>query len=138
MVINGLPSASARDKEATALLTWGFHEFKNYKFFQKGDIVDQADVWVGNVPSVSVVAGGQVEMVLPRAAVNDMVVKVNYNSPLEAPLKAGDVVGKIEIIVPGKSPKEIPLLAGQDVEKASFFNRIGMSINYLLWGKHGS
>ena len=138
VVVNGLPSHKARDQAATALLTWGFSEFKNQKFFSKGDVVDQVDVWAGSVPSIPVVAGDAVEMVLPRSAVKDMVVKAVYNAPLPAPLKAGDVVGHIEIAALGKPTKEIPLLAGQDVEKAGFFNRIGLAVDYLLWGKSRS
>lgn len=138
VVVNGLPSHKARDQAATALITWGFNEFKNQKFFSKGDVVDQVDVWAGSVPSIPVVAGDAVEMVLPRSAVKDMVVKAVYNAPLPAPLKAGDVVGHIEIAVPGKPPKEIPLLAGQNAEKAGFFNRIGLAVDYLLWGKSRS
>ena len=136
VVVNGLPSHAARDREATALLTWGFNEFKKQKFFNKGDVVEQVDVWAGKVPSIPVIAGDTVEMVLPRTAIKDMVVKATYNAPLQAPLKAGDVVGKIEITVPDKPVHEIPLLAGQDVEQAGFFNRIGMTVNYLLWGKY--
>jgi len=138
VVVNGLPSHKTRDQEATALLTWGFSEFKNQKFFSKGDVVDQVDVWAGNVPSIPVVAGDAVEMVLPRSVIKDMVVKAVYNAPLQAPLKIGDVVGHIEIAVPGKPVKQIPLVAGQDAEKAGFFNRIGLAVDYLLWGKSRS
>ena len=138
VVVNGLPSHKTRDQEATALLTWGFNEFRNKKFFSKGDVVETVDVWAGDAPSIPVVAGDTVEMVVPRTAIKDMVVKAIYNSPLPAPLKTGDVVGHIEINVPGKPTKQIPLLAGQDVEKAGFFNRIGLAVNYLLWGKSRS
>lgn len=138
LVINGLPSSKAREKEATALLNWGFNTFKNYKIFGKGDVVEVADVWSGAEPKVPLVASQDIIFTLPRSQKKDLSVKVIYDSPLAAPLKAGDQVGTIESTVPGKGVQHIPLHVGHDVKKAGFFQRITNSIHYLLWGKHTS
>ncbi|MBY0502208.1 MAG: D-alanyl-D-alanine carboxypeptidase [Alphaproteobacteria bacterium] len=138
LVINGLPTSKARDQEATALLNWGFSYFKNYKIFAKGDVVETADVWGGEEKSVDLVSSQDIVFTLPRSQRKDLQVKVRYDSPLAAPLKAGDQVGTLEITIPEKSVQTIPLLAAKDLEKASFFQRINNSIHYLLWGKHSS
>jgi len=135
LVINGLPSSKARDAEATALINWGFGHFKNYKIFGKGDVVETADVWSGVEKTVSLVAGEAVEITLPRSQRKDLQVKVVYNTPLAAPLKAGDKVGEIEVTIPEKGVQKIPLLAAKDVKMAGFFTRTRNSIQYLLWGK---
>lgn len=138
LVINGLPSSKARDQEATALLNWGFSYFKNYKIFGKGDVVETADVWGGEEKSIDLVSGQDIIFTLPRSQRKDLQVKVRYDSPLAAPLKAGDKVGTLEITIPEKGVQVIPLLAAKDLDKASFFQRINNSIHYLLWGKHSS
>lgn len=138
LVINGLPSMKDRDKEATTLINWGFTHFKNYKVFKKGDVVDVADVWGGAEKTAELVAPHDVIMTLPRSQRKELQVKVVYDSPLPAPLKAGDEVGVIEVTVPGKGVQKVPLYVGNDVEQAGFFQRIGNSIHYLLWGKHSS
>lgn len=136
MVINGLPTAKAREEEATALMNWGYIYFKNYKIFGKGDVVEVADVWGGTEKTVPLVSGESILLTLPRNQRKDLQVKVVYDSPLSAPLKAGDQAGTIEVTVPGKDVKKVPLYVGKDIEKAWFYKRIINSIYYLLWGKH--
>jgi D-alanyl-D-alanine carboxypeptidase (penicillin-binding protein 5/6) len=136
LVVNGLPSSKARDQEATSLLNWGFNHFKNYKIFGKGDVVEVADVWGGNESSVELVSSENIIVTLPRDQRKDLTVKVVYDSPLAAPIKAGDPLGTLEVTIPGKEVRKIPLHAGKDVEQASFFQRINNSIHYLLWGKN--
>lgn len=135
-VVNGLPSAKAREQDAVALLNWGFNYFKNYKIFAKGDVVDVVDVWGGTEKTIPLVSSQDIIMTLPRNQRKDLQVKVSYDSPLAAPFKAGDQVGIIEITLPGKDVQKIPLHVGKGVDKAWFHQRIGNSISYLLLGKH--
>jgi D-alanyl-D-alanine carboxypeptidase (penicillin-binding protein 5/6) len=138
LVINGLPSMNARDQEATTLMNWGFNYFKNYKIFGKGDVVDVADVWGGVEKTAQLVAGKEIIRTLPRTQWKDLKVKVIYDAPIAAPLKAGDEVGTIEITIPEKGVEKIPLLVAKDIEQAGFFQRISNSVHYLLYGKHSS
>jgi len=136
LVINGLPTSQARDQEATSLLNWGFNYFKNYKIFGKGEVVEVADVWSGAEKSVPLVSSQDIIFTIPRSQRKDLQVKVIYDAPLAAPIKAGDVVGTIEVTVPEKGVHKIPLHAGKDIKMAGFIQRITNSVHYLLWGKH--
>lgn len=138
LVINGLPSMKARDQEATALMTWGFNHFKNYKLFGKNDTIDVADVWGGAEKTVPLVSGKDIILTLPRSQRKNLKVKISYDSPVTAPLKAGDKVGTIEVTIPEKGVETLPLIVAKDVEQAGFFDRISNSTHYLLYGKHGS
>lgn len=138
LVINGLPTMKARDAEATTLMAWGFNYFKNYKIFGKGDPVEVADVWGGAEKTVQLVAGKDIIRTLPRTQRKNLKVKVIYDSPIAAPLKAGDEVGTIEITLPEKGIEKIPLVVANDIAQAGFFQRISNSIHYLLYGKHSS
>lgn len=136
LVINGLPTSKARDQEATALLNWGFNFYKNHKVAGKGDVIEVADVWSGAEKKVPLVSNQDIIFTLPRAKQKDVQTKLVYETPLAAPLKAGDKVGIIEVTVPDKGIKTFPLCAGKDVLEAGFFERIKNSLYYLLWGKH--
>lgn len=138
LVINGLPSMKARDQEATTLMNWGFNYFKNYKIFGKGDVVDTADIWGGAEKTVQLVAGQDIIRTIPRTQRKDLKVKIAYNAPISAPLKAGDEVGTIEVTIPEKGVETFPLLVAKDIQQASFFQKINNSIHYLLYGKHSS
>lgn len=138
LVINGLPSMKARDQEATTLMNWGFNFFKNYKIFGKGDPIEVADVWGGAEKTVQLVSGQDIIRTIPRNQRKDLKVKISYDSPIAAPLKAGDEVGTIEITLPDNRVEKIPLIVEKDVKQAGFIQRINNSIHYLLYGKYSS
>ena len=138
LVINGLPTMKDRDEEATKLMSWGFNFFKNYKILEKGKPIEVTDVWGGTVESVELVAGENMVRTLPRTQRKDLKVKISYDAPVAAPLKAGDKVGTIEVTIPEKGVEKVPLLVAKDVEQANFIERFQKAIHYLFYGKHSS
>ena len=59
---------------------------------------------------------------------------VEYNGPIEAPIKKDDVLGKMKIFYKDELLKEYKVLAFENIKKVNIFSRIVKSINYLIWG----
>ena len=137
MIINGLKSLKERAEESGRLVEWAFREFENYALFKTGDVVADADVWLGTAATVPLVAGDKLEVTMPRKARRDMKVTAVYNGPIAAPIKKGQPVGKLVIAAPGVDTVELPLLAGADVEKLGFMGRMGAALRSILWGSKG-
>jgi len=137
MIINGLKSLKERAEESGRLVEWAFREFENYALFKTGDVVADADVWLGTTATVPLVAGDKLEVTMPRKARRDMKVTAVYNGPIAAPIKKGQPVGKLVIVAPGVDTVELPLLAGADVEKLGFMGRMGAALRSILWGSKG-
>ena len=55
MVLNGMKSVKQRSAESHRLMDLMFREFKTYKFYDKGQMVDQANVWLGKTGKVDLV-----------------------------------------------------------------------------------
>ena len=53
LVFNGTLSSKKRRQEAHRLMEWGFSNFKLIEFFKKGDLVFQADTWLGKNKKVN-------------------------------------------------------------------------------------
>lgn len=134
LVLNGMTSMRMRQSESIRLMDWGFREFENYQLFKPGDVVEQAPVWLGASKTVPLVAGDALQATLPRRARKDMTVTVSYNAPLPAPLKKGDLVGKLKVTAPGVAAIELPLVAGADVPELGMFGRVGAAFSYLVFG----
>ena len=137
LVVNGLPSMRARSSESGRLLEWGFRETATYSLFKKGQSVETAAVWLGDQPTVKMLTGSDVSLTLPKAARRDMTVKVFYQTPVPAPIKAGAPLGRIEITAPGKVKVTVPLLAANDVGRLGTWGQVNAAAQYLLWGKSG-
>ena len=138
MVINGLTSIRERSSESARLLEWAFRETGSYALFKKGDIVDHADVWLGNVPRVPLVTQRGLTITIPQRSRRDMKVKLVFNNPIPAPVVMGSVVGKVVISTPRQTDVELPVVAGESVGLLGMFGRINAALKYLVWGKSES
>ncbi|MCH7794248.1 MAG: D-alanyl-D-alanine carboxypeptidase [Proteobacteria bacterium] len=134
LVLNGLGSQKARGEESVRLIGWAMREYDNYTLFKPGETVDQAPVWLGEAANVPLVMPEGVTVTLSRKARRDMRVKVVYDAPIPAPLRAGQEVAKLVVAAPGEEPVEFPLMAGADVERLGIFGRIIGSLEYLVFG----
>ena len=134
LVINGLESTKVRAEEAARLMSWGFREFDNYRLFEAGDTVEEASVWLGEVPTVPLVTSQDVVVTLDRKARKDMTVTLLYDKPIPSPIAKGTEVARLRVDAPGFAPIEIPLEAGADVGQLGPFGRIFASIKYLVLG----
>ncbi len=134
LVVAGLESDQQRAIEAERLLEFGFREFREYRLFQPGATVVEAAVWLGDSPTVPLVAEELVAVTLTRQARKSLVVKAHYEAPVPAPIARGAALGELEIIAPGLEPFTVPLVAGEAVQRAGVVDRVGQVLGYLLWG----
>lgn len=134
LVTNGLASKKMRSTESERLLEWGFREFGNYDLFKAGDVVTNADVWLGQKPSVSLLIEEDLTLTLPKKARRNMKVKVSFEGPVPAPVAKGQRLGSLTISAPDFDTLEIPLVAGDSVEQLGLMGRLVAAFNYILWG----
>ena len=134
MVLTGLPSARKRSLEARRLLNWAFRSFRNYTLFERGTVVEQAEVWFGVEDTVPLVAESDIKISLPRASRRGLKVKVVYEGPVPAPIEKGAQVAKLVIAAPQFETVEVPLAAGADIRRLGALGRLGATIGHMLWG----
>ena len=133
MVLNGMDSIKQRSSESRRLIDLLFREFKHYKLFDANVSVDRANVWLGNRAQVDMVLEKPLHLVLSRAERRDLKISLQWNDPVPAPLRAGDVIGKMVVNLPGGSTS-YDLKAGQSVPVLGMFDRVGAALKYLIFG----
>lgn len=134
VVISGLASMKDRAAESERLVEWAFREFTNYKLFSAGDRIDDADVWLGRDSRVGLTVTKDLIVTLPRRSRHDMKVTVSYGSPIPAPIKQGDAIGKLTVTAPGTDKVERPLYAAAAVPAIGTIGRMATLAGYLIWG----
>jgi len=134
MVLNGLPSQKARSEESARLMDWAFREFGNYALFKPGEVVEQGEVWLGEKATVPLVIPDGLTVTLSRRARPDMKVTVSYDTVIPAPVKEGQEVARLTVSAPDTDPIEVPLVAGEDVERLGVFGRLTAALKYLIFG----
>ena len=96
--------------------------------------IQKIDVWLGKKDSVDVYVNQDVYKSIKKAKKKLLKVSVNYEGPIEAPIRKGDKIAFLKVIYDNELIGEYDLLAFQEVKKVNFFSRLLISINYLIWG----
>lgn len=137
-VLAKMPSVEARGTETQRMLQIGFRQFNSYPLFKKGEKVDTAEVWLGKELTVPLVVDEDITLTLSRAQRQRMKVTVEFQNPVAAPLKTGDVVGQMTIAVPDAKDRVYSLKAGSSVSEVGGFGKIGAALSYLIFGSAGA
>ncbi len=133
LVLNGLETKTQRSLEANRLMDFMFREYKNYTFFEAGETVSTANVWLGKEATIPLVLEKELSKVLSRLERKSTKLTVNYKNPIQAPVAIGNEVGTLWIEVNGVR-EEIPLIAGMDVAQLPVIRRVTEAIKYLIFG----
>lgn len=134
LVINGMETSQSRSDEAERLLEWGFREFEIIDLFAAGEVVEQADVWLGETELVPLVVESPVRITIPRTQRDQMRVAVVYDGPVPAPVMRGDEVARLVVSAPGIEARTIPLYAGASVAEAGMIGRVWAALVHFVLG----
>ncbi len=134
LVVNGLDSKRERAREARKLMTFGFRNFLREPLVEAGTSIAELPVWHGSEPKVKVTTAKRFDIITPRSGKRKMVATVTYEKPVLAPIKTGDVLGRLKVTLPGLAPQEVDLVAAEDVDKGNVFGRAISSLFYLIVG----
>ena len=131
-VISGLGSTKERSVESERLMTWAFREFKPGKIAEAGQIVGEADVWIGERDRVPLTPAEDVVATAPWGGVKDMKTSIRYNGPIAAPIELGQEIAELVIEAPGLPPVSVPLVAAASVDEGGVLTRAGAAFSLLV------
>jgi D-alanyl-D-alanine carboxypeptidase (penicillin-binding protein 5/6) len=134
LVLNGMTSGRARKIESQRILDWGFREFGNFNLFATDEKITSVDVWLGEKPSIPLLAKEGVLLTMERKHRKSLKVIIRHMEPIPAPIKKGSKLGDIFVNVADRGQIQIPLIAGEDAQRLGPSGRISASLGYLLWG----
>ena len=98
-----------------------------------GKIAD-IPVWYGVDKTVPMVLSEDVVKTLKKSVRNDVKMTASYDKPIKAPVNMGQQLGVLKIEIPDTAVYEVPLVAGQTINKVGFWGKMKANIKYLLMG----
>ena len=131
---SGFENKVHRSRESSKLLTYGLTNFDLVEISKSNTPIDEVDVWLGKSNFVKVYTKENIYRTIKKGQKKKLKVKIEYEGPIEAPIKKDQVIAKLKIIYDQDLIGEHDLLALNNVKKANIFSRLMRSINYLIWG----
>ncbi|SBS26131.1 D-alanyl-D-alanine carboxypeptidase DacA precursor [Marinomonas aquimarina] len=123
-VVMGTSSAEARASETQKLLNYGFRYYETRKLYSTGQVLSNARVWGGAADTVQVGFVEDVLVTMPRQNADSIPASLELKSEIEAPINAGDVLGKIIVGTPENILLERDVVALESVAEGGFFKRL--------------
>jgi D-alanyl-D-alanine carboxypeptidase (penicillin-binding protein 5/6) len=130
-VVLGAPSIKGREDASASLLNYGYTFYETVKLQEAGQPLITAKVFKGETETVPVGSRSTINVTLARGASDSITKESKVNSPLIAPIKAGDRLGEYTVRVGDEVVARVPLVALEAVPEAGFFGRMYDSVK--LW-----
>ena len=131
---SGFNSKNARSKESVKLLTYGLTNFDLVKIAKANEPFQKIEVWLGKDQYVETYTSEDIYKTIKKAKKKLLKVSVNYEGPIEAPIKKGEKIASLKVVYDDELVGKYDLLAAKDIKKVNFFSRLIKSLNYLIWG----
>jgi len=131
---SGFNTKNERSTESQKLLNWGMRKFDTIKVANTNEVLESIKVWLGKKNNVNILPSENIYLTVPKRKKQTVEAILEYEGPIEAPIKKGDKLGVLNVYISGELKKQINVLASEDVQRSNIFSRIFKSLNYLVWG----
>lgn len=128
-VVSGLTSEVARAEEAESIVNWAFRQFAMKTVARAGIELAQADVWLGDAPKVGLVTTSDVTLLIPALQRDGVNADITWTDPLEAPIAAGQEVGRMVIYRNDMPDTIVALVTANAVGPAGFSARFKVAFD---------
>jgi serine-type D-Ala-D-Ala carboxypeptidase (penicillin-binding protein 5/6) len=106
------------------LLNWGFRFYENHLLYNAAANIATPKVWKGTTDKVSLGVAQAMQINVPRGRYPELKPSMDVPKQIVAPIKKGQAIGTVRVMLDGKVLAEQPLIALEAVEEAGFFGRL--------------
>ena len=131
---SGFKSKNSRSRESLKILNWGLRKFDTVQIAKKDSVFTSLDVWLGKKNKVDVLPSEDFYVTIPKRKKSIIKSILEYDGPIQTPIKKGDKIGSLKVYISDELIKEIDILSAENIKRANIFIRLFTSLNYLVWG----
>ena len=136
-VVMGIPSKSQsegfrlRETGNLNLLEWGFRFFESHTLYGANAKIATHQVWKGTENEIALGLAAPLAISVERGRYTQLKPMMDVPKTLVAPIRKGQVIGKLRVSLDGKQIAERPLIALSEIPEANFFKRLWHE--FLMW-----
>lgn len=129
-VVLGTPVSQTRFDEARAMLNYGFASYQRTVIARGGDLLGESlPVKNGSADSVELALGSGLSMLLRTGQSSKLKMEAALPEYVEAPVRQGDVLGIISVLLDGKVIAKLNCVAAGDVPKVGWMEGLERILN---------
>ena len=133
-VAMGEPTSALRNSEISSMLDYGFAQYKSTIIINQNKTIKEVNVEKAKTKKVEIIPVDDVSILTKKT---EKIGNITYSVKLDkvvAPIKKGNIVGKLLVKEDGKKIKEVNLTVKKDIEKANFIELYLRYISDIISG----
>lgn len=123
-VIIGADSEKSRAEQSKALLNYGFRFFETRPLYKAGQPLAEIRAWKGEPKNLSLGLNENLFVTFPKGKYEQLDASMDRPESIEAPVLAGQEIGKVSIKLDGVALLEKPLTALTEIKQGGLFRRL--------------
>jgi len=131
-VVLGTPEPRSHFRETMKIFNFGFARYEAVQFAQRGERVQTVKVSKGTIDQVEAIAGAEIAMAVPKGQKQNYQGKVLLPEEITAPISKGQKVGEFVVLQGQDEIQRIPLLAQNQVSRASMFRQMHKALDEVF------
>jgi D-alanyl-D-alanine carboxypeptidase (penicillin-binding protein 5/6) len=131
-VVLGAASEAARAIESQKLLNYGFRSFDSIRLYPGREPVITLEVFKGSANRVGAGFLSDLYLALPRGQGEKLRARVESLQPLLAPIRAGQQIGTLKLMLEDRPYREVPVVALDTVPLAGVLGRGWDALRLIL------
>lgn len=131
-VVMGEDSSTTRNSEVSGLLDYAYNLYKKDTYITKEEVLGNAKVEKGNVEYANIVTIDDISIINKKEYKRGEIKFELDLKNLKAPIKKGDVVGKIKVIENGNIISEADVTVDKNIDKAGYFTMFIRNLKEII------
>lgn len=131
-VVMGEDSSTTRNSEVSRLLDYAYNLYKKDTYITKEEVLGNAKVEKGNVEYANIVTVDDISIINKKEYKRGEIKFELDLKCLKAPIKKGDVVGKIKVIENGNIISEADVTVDKNIDKAGYFTMFIRNLKEII------
>ncbi|MDR9414544.1 MAG: D-alanyl-D-alanine carboxypeptidase family protein [Spiribacter sp.] len=130
-VVMGTDSAAARVQASKSLLNFGYRFYETRRLYAADEVIEETRVWKGEREQLPLGLADALHITIPSRAYDRVEASLEVDQPIQAPIEAGTVLGRLTISLDGESLASRDVVALEPVTQAGLVGRLVDSVK--LW-----
>jgi len=131
-VVLGTPEVRSHFRESIKIYNYGFARYEAVNFARQGDQINTVKVSKGAHDQVNVISSADIAMAVPKGNKEKYSGRAALPEDVVAPVRKGQKVGEFVVVQDDKEVMKVPLLAQNDVKRASVLQQMYKVLDQAL------
>lgn len=133
-VVLGEPNTKTRNSEVSAMFDYAFSQYAIQPIYKQGEVIGKVKVQKGEAANIELAASRLMSVLVKKGSEPGSISqKLEIPDKIKAPIKEGQVIGKLVVYQDGKPITEFELKAASSIDKAGWWTLLKRTTSQLFF-----